>query len=402
MQGMRGIRNKMMLPVIVMTVMLMSVLGVVLALNSYSSMRAMLRQQADATGNFLATVSRSHYQNFEYFQLDTLAQEMMKDPEVDYAVFLDSSGRALTKTINSNGESFLTIEKSIIDEHGAKLGTIRLDFNSSSIDVNMRNNLIIIAICVVAAFLLLNAILKFFSEQLFINRLVSMKKLAEEMAGGNLSIQIAEDKGNDEISDLGKALNIMAANLKKLMARMQSRTIELETWQNKELRHKDGLHQLDVILRGEPDIMTASNRALSFLAEFIGVNVGILYRFDAANGALETISTYAVARTSRLEKGFRSGEGLAGQVALERNIRCINNVPPDYLPVSSALGTADPLQLLIMPVMHKDTLTGVIELGSFKKFADDDIDFLSQSLESLAVTLHLGQLRTACPGQENQ
>lgn len=402
MQGIKGIRNRLMLPVIVMTVMLICVLGVVLALNSYSSLRAMLRHKADATASFLSTVSVSHYKNFEYFQLDILAKEIMKDPEIDYAVFLDSSEMALTKTIDSNDESFLTIEKKITNEHGVKLGTIRLDFNSSAINVNLRNNLLIIAICIVVAFLLLNATLKFVSERLFIHRLVSMKKLAEEMAGGNLSIEIAEDKGKDEISDLGKALNIMAETLKKLMARMQSRTIELETWQNKELRNKDGLHQLDVILRGEPDIMTASDRALSFLAEFIGANVGILYKFDAVNGALETLSTYAVARTSRLQKGFRSGEGLAGQVALERNIRCINNVPPDYLPVSSALGSADPLQLLIMPVMHNDTLSGVIELGSFKKFADDDIDFLSQSLESIAVTLHLGQLRTSCSGQENQ
>ena len=83
----------------------------------------------------------------------------------------------------------------------------------------------------------------------------------------------------------------------------------------------------------------------------------------------------------------RLGEGLPGQVALQRKMMCLNAVPPDYLPSTSALGKSDPLNVVIMPIMHNDTCVGVLELGSFRQFSADDFNFLHQSLEGVAIAI---------------
>jgi GAF domain-containing protein len=156
---------------------------------------------------------------------------------------------------------------------------------------------------------------------------------------------------------------------------------------------KSGLHELDKILRIDRELDQTASLALSLMADFVGARVGIIYFYEENLCFLETLSTYAVTKTQCLNAGFKLGEGLAGQVALERKKICINGLPADYLPITSALGKADPLNVVVMPIMHNDILTGVMELGSFSPFGEDDFDFLLQSLEAVAVRLYLRQVR---------
>ena len=223
--------------------------------------------------------------------------------------------------------------------------------------------------------------------------------LAEAVAEGDLNRDVTVSKALQldpaQISgdEMGLALEAVVgmseaqATLDRAFARM---TMALRINRDEEFRRdhlKSGLHELNKILRDDQKADDMGNRSLAFMANFIGAGVGVMYLYDESEDMLLTLSTYAILKSGRLNKGFRLGEGLPGQVAQERKKICLNTVPPDYLQIASALGNADPLNVAIMPIMHNDVLTGVLELGSFRPFSDDNFEFLRQALEGVAIAI---------------
>ncbi len=387
-----SIRNKLMVPTLVLTVLLLTLLGMFLAMNSFSGIKLMLTAKANSTVDFISKVSISSYKNFEYFDLDSYVQEIKKDPEVDFATFFDASGVALTKEIGRNSDPYIVVERSISDENGKKLGSLEIGFNSSMIDSNLRNSLIIICISIIAAIILFIFGMKILSEQIVIRRIVKMEALSEKLADGDLTV-VVNATGNDEIASLGRAMNKMAENLKDLLGKTRSRNMELEEWQRNEIRFKSGQNDLNNILRGDQNNVELADKALAFLIDYLGGGVGVFYQYNENDETLESIATYAISTSERRSELIYPGEGLAGQAALERKMICINSVPHNYMSIVSAMGEADPLNLVVMPIIHNELLTGVLEIGTFRLFSDSDFAFLNQATEGIAIALNVNRSR---------
>src|SRR2546427_502086 len=79
---------------------------------------------------------------------------------------------------------------------------------------------------------------------------------------------------------------------------------------------------------------------------------------------------------------FALGEGLVGQAALEKKTILITGAPADYIKVTSGLGEAAPVNLIVMPVLFEDQVLAVIELGSLRPFSDINQAFLDQLMET--------------------
>jgi len=229
--------------------------------------------------------------------------------------------------------------------------------------------------------------------------------LATAVAGGDLSRDVAVGEAlqldpsqlkKDEMGIVLKAVVGMSQAQVTLDRAFAAMTASLRSSREEEARRdrlKSGLFELNHILRGEHGITDLADRALAFLATFLGAGAGVIYLYDDRAGLLHTLSTYAVARSERLADGFRLGEGLAGQVAQEQKMRCLTTVPANYLPITSALGEAAPLAVAILPIMHNDTLVGVLELASFKQFTADNFEFLQLSLEGIAIAISVNRSR---------
>jgi len=223
--------------------------------------------------------------------------------------------------------------------------------------------------------------------------------LAEAVAGGDLSreVNISEaitlDPARIKSDEMGRVLKAVAGMnmtqraLDRAFAGMTASLRHNRTEDARRDRLKSGLHELNKILRDEQNTTELGDKTLAFLAGFLDAGVGIMYLYEKNERMLLTLSTYAISKSEHLNKGFRLGEGLPGQVALERKTISLDAVPPDYLPISSALGKANPSNVAIMPILHHETLVGVLELGSFRRFSDDDFDFLKQSLEGIAIAI---------------
>jgi CheY-like chemotaxis protein/signal transduction histidine kinase len=156
---------------------------------------------------------------------------------------------------------------------------------------------------------------------------------------------------------------------------------------------KNGQNELNTILRGDKSTAEVAGQALTFLAEYLGAGVGVFYIADDKGETLQIGASYAFTRRKRLNERLALGEGLAGQAAQERKMICLNAAPPDYLPISSALGEAEPVNIVVLPLLHNDTLAGILELGSFKIFSNNDLEFLNQSMAGIAIALSVNKSR---------
>ena len=82
------------------------------------------------------------------------------------------------------------------------------------------------------------------------------------------------------------------------------------------------------------------------------------------------------------------GQGLVGQCAHEKRRILINQVPQDYIRITSSLGEACPCSIVVLPVLFEGEAKAVIELASFEQFSDIHLAFLDQMTQSLGIVLN--------------
>ena len=63
-------------------------------------------------------------------------------------------------------------------------------------------------------------------------------------------------------------------------------------------------------------------------------------------------------------------------------------MPGDYVTISSALGEAPPLNIIVLPVLFEGEVKAVIELASFSRFTETHQSFLDQLTESIGIVLN--------------
>ena len=68
---------------------------------------------------------------------------------------------------------------------------------------------------------------------------------------------------------------------------------------------------------------------------------------------LSLLATYASHGESEHGKRLEMGQGLLGQCAITKQKILLENVPPDYIRISSGLGSASPRNLLVLPVVFE-------------------------------------------------
>ena len=63
-------------------------------------------------------------------------------------------------------------------------------------------------------------------------------------------------------------------------------------------------------------------------------------------------------------------------------------MPGDYVRISSGLGEAPPLNIVVLPVLFEGEVKAVIELASFHRFNDIHLTLLDQLTETIAIVLN--------------
>src|SRR5665213_2099587 len=144
------------------------------------------------------------------------------------------------------------------------------------------------------------------------------------------------------------------------------------------------------MLQGQRDIDAVTQLIMSELAPLVNAQAGAFYVWENHEGQpiLKPIGSYAMPRRRRAQAEFSRGEGLVGQCVVEKQRILLTDVPNDYLPVSSGLGRAKPVSVIVLPVLFEGDVKAVIELASLEGFSEIHLLFLDQLMQSIGVMLN--------------
>ncbi|MGF7050292.1 HAMP domain-containing protein/signal transduction histidine kinase/CheY-like chemotaxis protein [Paenibacillus sp. DS2015] len=209
----------------------------------------------------------------------------------------------------------------------------------------------------------------------------AITNVATAVTNGDLSRTI-DVAAAGEVAALKDNVNEMIRNLKE--------TTRINTNQD---WLKTNLAKFSRLLQGQRDLYAVCRMILSELAPLVSMQHGVIYINEAVNGepVLSLFASYAYQQRKQLSNEFRAGEGLVGQCLIEKQRILLTNVPSDYVVISSGLGEAKPLNIIMLPILFEDQVLAVLELASFRAFGDIDIAFLDQLMESIGVVLNTMQ-----------
>ena len=152
---------------------------------------------------------------------------------------------------------------------------------------------------------------------------------------------------------------------------------------------KTNLTKFNRLLQGQRDLLTVTKLALSELSNVIGAQHGVFFmaQHNRSDLILKLYSSYAYKSRKSLSNQFALGEGIVGQCALEKKRILLTAVSPDYIEISSGLGSLPPVNIVAVPILFEDEVKGVVELASFDRFTDIQLSFLEQLFESLGILI---------------
>ncbi|MGH4050145.1 MAG: response regulator [Clostridium sp.] len=199
-----------------------------------------------------------------------------------------------------------------------------------------------------------------------------IKRLSKHMfkttESGDLEEFIITQK--NEISAMAQEYNILINKLKN------------EFWIN------DKLNLLNDEMDGNISVKELSQRAINFLSRSLDAGAGTFYLYNDLDKKLMLNSSFAFTQRDRLSNIYELGEGIVGQVALERKPILLTNITKSEAVICTGTIYEAPLNVYAFPLIYEDTLYGVIELSSFGTFTKLKKKFIEIASNTIAINLY--------------
>ncbi|MCQ2374601.1 MAG: GAF domain-containing protein [Salinivirgaceae bacterium] len=127
---------------------------------------------------------------------------------------------------------------------------------------------------------------------------------------------------------------------------------------------------------------------LSSLSKQVDMAIGIVYKAekDDNGDVFNPVATYAY-YSDQAPSSFRVGEGISGQVVLDKKSMMLNELSNKNMTIVSGLGESQVNNLAIVPILKDDNVVGLIEIATFKpleKCVASKIDDLSKVIGNIA------------------
>ena len=132
---------------------------------------------------------------------------------------------------------------------------------------------------------------------------------------------------------------------------------------------------------------------LQNLAKHFDFVQGIIYLKDPRTKEFSSVATYAYT-SERNPAPFMAGDGIPGQVAKNKTMVNISDIPEGYLQVQSGLGSSSPGNLLVIPLLLNKEAIGIIELASFHSL-DNETEWTFKNLSKIIGNSLVTKLKSA-------
>ena len=219
----QGIRKQFLVPMLALTALLLTCLGIFMAFSATASLRSAMQSKGNSIVDFMAKISATNYQNYNFDSLDEYVKEIQKDPDVAFALFSDPHGKPLTKAAEKQDEKdLLLFEREIKAGDGPALGTLRIGYRSTMITKSRRESMMIVVPGILIAMALFAVGITLLVNRIIIRRVrATMEHIKDVAQGeGDLTTRLVDD-GDDELGELARWFNQFLDNLQKTIASVQ-------------------------------------------------------------------------------------------------------------------------------------------------------------------------------------
>ena len=243
--------------------------------------------------------------------------------------------------------------------------------------------------------------------------LETITQVAESIALGDLDVKY-KSKGEDD--RLGLAILQMIKYLKTILKQADaiskedfSNTIDIKSKndelgvalvtmtdmlrtssiQNKnEIFFSDGVGEFSDRITGLSNTSELTKEAITVACRYIKASSGVVYTFNKEQKELNLVASFAYVSRDSLSNTFKIGEGVVGQVALEKEPILLKNIKDDNFEVQSGTTLSKAKEVYTFPLIHEDEILGVAEVMSFNSFSDVQIDYLKKAAIIFATALY--------------
>jgi signal transduction histidine kinase/HAMP domain-containing protein/ActR/RegA family two-component response regulator len=206
----------------------------------------------------------------------------------------------------------------------------------------------------------------------------AIAEVTSAVATGDLTRSITVE-AEGEVDALKDNINAMVQSLRE-----KTQAYKDQVWLQTSLARIAGLVQ------GHRDLTTVADLIMDEMVPLINAQHGTFFLAENGNGEprLRLIAGYGLTWDKESEVQFRLGQSLIGQVAKTKKPILVTNAPPGFLKITSGLGEAEPVSVIVMPIVFEGEILGVIEASSFSHFTQAHQDFFEQLMETIGVNVN--------------
>ncbi|MBN2702863.1 MAG: CHASE3 domain-containing protein, partial [Pontiellaceae bacterium] len=294
---------------------------------------------------------------------------MSQQDDVPHRSDLSLQGKNLMDELRRRMDAFIAVENNLLRERRQQAGTEQKH----------------------ARFAMVSSLM-FFLLFGVVGMVLTIRSLLNKVGGepddiAELTVRIGNGDLNVDVSS-ARPTGIMAAVIEMQKAlKTNQEKITRQSWLS------TSLSGLSDVLRGAKEPADLCNDVTSYLARQLDLQVGTFSLADEEQTKLVLTGSYAYKQKPDSQTEFRFGEGLAGQAAQDKKPLFVEDVPGEYLAVSSGLGETLPSSICCLPLLYEDHVEGVVEIGSLHPLSQLHRQFLEQAAEPIAIAIHTARSR---------
>jgi len=269
----------------------------------------------------------------------------------------------------SNGGQGNALADSLDEIYEAEVTQLLADRGRMSQWITRAHNVSLVLL--VVGFLIIIGTLWMISR-LVVNPINRLTDKMTRLSNDDLDVEINGLARGDEIGEIARALEVFRRNS---LASRDANWVKLSV----------GEVGAELQTAQTPD--EYAQALVSQIAPRIEAPIGVFFAWDETEQQLRLQGSYGFQRRKHLGLQYALGDGLIGQAALERKRISVQQVPDEFFGVHSALGEAQPRNLVAVPLQLKGRLLGVFEFGTFGHFTATQESFIDSVLPTVALGL---------------
>ncbi len=216
-------------------------------------------------------------------------------------------------------------------------------------------------ICFAAAFVVINSIDR---------SLAYLKdKMASITSSGEMST--VEMAGKNEITELASHFNNLMTVLKD------------QVWL------RDGINELNREVGGDLPYKDLANKSISFVARTLDSCAAALYIYDPTDEVCNLTASFAFVERKYLANHFALGEGIVGQVAVEKQPILLKNISRDEACANTGTVSEPPRNIYTVPIIYEQELLAIMEVASFEQIDHMKKQFVEEAAATIAIQLNV-------------